>query len=571
MAAAIHEIEDSDTRMASADSTVWEDIELAESFLVCCMYEKALSMSSSVLRRVSDPTFPGVVEESELVEIKEAAGMVFVQSLKELGRSRDILKELVQLFGRTTAIPVEVILAGACIQISEAPSGIQSSLEEYLNKWRCVDENHYVLKVEPTSPCYTKNSDGSLALDKYMELVELYAVVLLGKVLNTMDVAISWVEKAEIPKTKREDLLRKLHSLYSHKISNNASLLQRNEQEAQNSSQNGIRVLDGSSEASKTADVSKQSILKLSSRVEHCFWFFRSVTLKFGKIRLDGKEASHFSEEGISGSVAAGIFIPGEPFSCCPGSPCSNTRHLNSKAGAVVDAVSIEAKHLSYSIATNQQGKLLPILKDCSIRIPSGQLWMLLGPNGCGKSTLLKILAGLLRPTTGTVSVRNPKSFVFQNPDHQVVMPTVEADVAFGLGKFNLSEDEVRSRVVQALNAVGMSSYIQRPVQTLSGGQKQRVAIAGALADACKVLLLDELTTFLDEVDQAGVIKAVKNSLQSSEDVTALWVTHRLEELEYADGAIYMEDGNVVMVGDAVSIHDFILARQDSYIKLINS
>ncbi|CAM8954723.1 unnamed protein product [Rhodiola kirilowii] len=286
MAAAIHEIEDSDTRMASADSTVWEDIELAESFLVCCMYEKALSMSSSVLRRVSDPTFPGVIEESELVEIKEAAGMVFVQSLKELGRSRDILKELVQLFGRTTAIPVEVILAGACIQISEAPSGIQSSLEEYLNKWRCVDENHYVLKVEPTSPCYTKNSDGSLALDKYMELVELYAVVLLGKVLNTMDVAISWVEKAEIPKTKREDLLRKLHSPYSHKISNNASLLQRNEQEAQISSQNGIRVLDGSSEASKTADVSKQSILKLSSRVEHCFWFFRSVTLKFGKIRL---------------------------------------------------------------------------------------------------------------------------------------------------------------------------------------------------------------------------------------------------------------------------------------------
>ncbi|CAM8948914.1 unnamed protein product [Rhodiola kirilowii] len=286
MAAAIHEIEDSDTRMASADSTVWEDIELAESFLVCCMYEKALSMSSSVLRRVFDPTFPGVVEESELVEIKEAAGMVFVQSLKELGRSRDILKELVQLFGRTTAIPVEVILAGACIQISEAPSGIQSFLEEYLDKWRCVDENHYVLKVEPTSMCYAKNSDDSLALDKYMELVELYAVVLLGKVLNTMDVAISWVEKAEIPETKREDLLRKLHSLYSHKISNNASVLQRNEQEAQISSQNGLRVLDGSSEASKTAEVSKQSILKLSSRVEHCFWFFRSVTLKFGKIRL---------------------------------------------------------------------------------------------------------------------------------------------------------------------------------------------------------------------------------------------------------------------------------------------
>lgn len=113
------------------------------------------------------------------------------------------------------------------------------------------------------------------------------------------------------------------------------------------------------------------------------------------------------------------------------------------------------------------------------------------------------------------------------------MLPTVEADVAFGLGKFNMTHDEVRSRVLKALDDVGMSDYIkvgsfksdvcstfkyfrciygihvhfsyyQRPVQTLSGGQKQRVAIAGALAEDCKVLLLDELTTFLDETDQVG-------------------------------------------------------------------
>lgn len=191
---------------------------------------------------------------------------------------------------------------------------------------------------------------------------------------------------------------------------------------------------------------------------------------------------------------------------------------------------------------------------------------MLLGPNGCGKSTLLKILAGLLNPTSGTLYVKKPKSFVFQNPDHQVVMPTVEADVAFGLGKFNLTIEEVRSRVLKALDAVGMSDYMQRPVQTLSGGQKQRVAIAGALAEACKVLLLDELTTFLDENDQVGVIKAVKNSVDSSGEVTALWVTHRMEELEYADGAVYMEDGRVVMHGNAASIMDFVKARQSSYL-----
>ncbi|XP_059643453.1 ABC transporter I family member 10-like isoform X2 [Cornus florida] len=188
----------------------------------------------------------------------------------------------------------------------------------------------------------------------------------------------------------------------------------------------------------------------------------------------------------------------------------------------------IEGRNLNYSVTT-RQGKFVPILKDCSLRIPSGQFWMLLGPNGCGKSTLLKILAGLLNPIDGFVYVKKPKSFVFQNPDHQ------------------------------------------RPVQTLSGGQKQRVAIAGALAEACKVLLLDELTTFLDEKDQIGVIKAVKNSLKNSEEVTALWVTHRLEELEYADGAVYMEDGRVIKHGDASSILDFIKVRQASYIDQINS
>ncbi|KAK6159445.1 hypothetical protein DH2020_006759 [Rehmannia glutinosa] len=177
----------------------------------------------------------------------------------------------------------------------------------------------------------------------------------------------------------------------------------------------------------------------------------------------------------------------------------------------VADNLAIECRNLSYSVKT-RQGRLLPILNDCSLSIPSGQFWMLLGPNGCGKSTLLK-----------------------------VVMPTVEADVAFGLGKFNLANDEITSRVAKALDAVGMYEYLQRPVQTLSGGQKQRVAIAGALAEACKVLLLDELTSFLDENDQ------------------------------YADGAVYMEDGKVVLQGDASSILNFVEAQQGSYIKQINS
>lgn len=257
------------------------------------------------------------------------------------------------------------------------------------------------------------------------------------------------------------------------------------------------------------------------------------------------------------------------PLRPSPARPSSLVRSNPLSRVSARDDFAIEARHVNFSVPT-RQGAPVPILKDCSVSIPAGQLWMLLGPNGCGKSTLLKILAGLLAPTGGKVYVRRPRSFVFQNPDHQVVMPTVEADVAFGLGKSNLTLEEVRSKVFQALDAVGMSDYMQRPIQTLSGGQKQRVAIAGALAEACKVLLLDELTTFLDETDQIGVIKAVKNSLDKSEEVTALWVTHRLEELEYADGAIYMEDGKVISYGDPARITDLIKDKQAAYINDIN-
>ena len=77
----------------------------------------------------------------------------------------------------------------------------------------------------------------------------------------------------------------------------------------------------------------------------------------------------------------------------------------------------------------------MQVLAGASLQVPRGSLHMLLGPNGCGKSTLLRILGGLQRADAGRCDVASPAGFVFQNPDHQVVMPTVGADVAFGLGR----------------------------------------------------------------------------------------------------------------------------------------
>ncbi|EIE19028.1 P-loop containing nucleoside triphosphate hydrolase protein [Coccomyxa subellipsoidea C-169] len=183
---------------------------------------------------------------------------------------------------------------------------------------------------------------------------------------------------------------------------------------------------------------------------------------------------------------------------------------------------------------------------------------MLLGPNGCGKSTLLRILGGLMPPDSGSCSLQRPAGFVFQNPDHQVVMPTVGADVAFGLGRFDLQDRMVREHVQRMLRAVNLEGFIDRQTHMLSGGQKQRVAIAGALAQCPKVLLLDELTTFLDGEDQRGVLEAVRSCVGGPDQVTALWVTHRLEELEWADSVSYMDQGRIQFTGSPKEASEYL-------------
>ena len=229
-------------------------------------------------------------------------------------------------------------------------------------------------------------------------------------------------------------------------------------------------------------------------------------------------------------------------------------------------------------------------LDGASLRVPEGHLHILLGPNGCGKSTLLRALGGLLPLRSGVARTLGPRAFVFQNPDHQVVLPTAGADVAFGLGRLGLPDAVAASRAVAALARVGLAGLEMRPVHTLSGGQKQRVAVAGALAQGPRVLLLDELTTFLDAEDAAGVLAAVRAAVgpggrqrpaegghgggdgggkggdgggasPSSPRVSALWVTHRLDELRAADSASLMEGGRIVATGDPREVAEELRRR----------
>jgi len=96
------------------------------------------------------------------------------------------------------------------------------------------------------------------------------------------------------------------------------------------------------------------------------------------------------------------------------------------------------------------------VLNSCSLQVPQGEFWMLLGNNGSGKSTLLRLLVGLLIPDSGSIVMPYKTGFVFQNPDHQLVMPTVGADIAFGLVSENLSLVQVKQRIREALSAVNL-------------------------------------------------------------------------------------------------------------------
>ncbi len=189
------------------------------------------------------------------------------------------------------------------------------------------------------------------------------------------------------------------------------------------------------------------------------------------------------------------------------------------------------------------------VLKSCSLAVPKGEFWMLLGTNGSGKSTLLRLLAGLLKSQSGLIETEGRVGFVFQNPDHQLVMPTVGADVAFGLVEDRLPVREVQQRVADALSAVNLLQLQRRPIYALSGGQKQRIAIAGAIARHCEVLLFDEPTALLDPDSQLDLVRQVQ-TLIKSRNITALWVTHRLNELDYSDGAFLLEGGRVVAQGN---------------------
>ena len=211
-------------------------------------------------------------------------------------------------------------------------------------------------------------------------------------------------------------------------------------------------------------------------------------------------------------------------------------------------------------------GTEIPALKSVNLSVKEGEYISVLGHNGSGKSTLAKLLNLILIPTSGKIfidgkdvssadlsddevfEVRKKVGMVFQNPDNQIVATVVEEDVAFGAENLGLPREEIRRRVVSALNVVGMQDYARHAPHKLSGGQKQRIAIAGVIAMRPRVIIFDESTAMLDPIGRKSVID-IMEKLNREEGITVINITHYMEEAARADRVIVINDGAMILDG----------------------
>ena len=222
----------------------------------------------------------------------------------------------------------------------------------------------------------------------------------------------------------------------------------------------------------------------------------------------------------------------------------------------------IKTQDLAFTYPGTEDQMNTRALRGVDVTIERGSFVVILGHNGSGKSTLAKTFNAVLLPSGGKVyvegmdtmdeslllEIRRRVDMVFQNPDNQIVANVVEEDVAFAPENLGVPSAEIRKRVDDALEAVGMTQFVKHAPHLLSGGQKQRIAIAGVLAMKPECIVLDEATAMLDPLGRREVLAAVEK-LNREQGITVVLITHHMNEAEHADRVIVMNDGLVVMDG----------------------
>lgn len=222
----------------------------------------------------------------------------------------------------------------------------------------------------------------------------------------------------------------------------------------------------------------------------------------------------------------------------------------------------IKTQDLAFTYPGTEDQVNTRALRGVDVTIERGSFVVILGHNGSGKSTLAKTFNAVLLPSGGKVyvegmdtmdeslllEIRRRVGMVFQNPDNQIVANVVEEDVAFAPENLGVPSAEIRKRVDDALEAVGMTQFVKHAPHLLSGGQKQRIAIAGILAMQPSVIIADESTAMLDPSGRREVLSTIRR-LNREKGITVVWITHFMEEAAQADRIIVMNQGEVALSG----------------------
>ena len=199
----------------------------------------------------------------------------------------------------------------------------------------------------------------------------------------------------------------------------------------------------------------------------------------------------------------------------------------------------IHFKDVSFSYPGQKEN----LIFKCNFSIKKSGFWMVVGKNGSGKSTLLKLINGIIKPKNGVINSKADIGMVFQNPDHQILMPNCRSELLININQ-NISDNQINKKIEYVLDQVGLTGFEKRPVHTLSGGQKQRLTIACVLISDRNFILLDEPTALLDQTSQFKVLNIIKNLTKNYKNpLSVLWITHRYEELTYADSVAELKNG----------------------------
>ena len=229
----------------------------------------------------------------------------------------------------------------------------------------------------------------------------------------------------------------------------------------------------------------------------------------------------------------------------------------------------IETKNLTYTYGAGTPFSKTAI-EDVNIAIKKGEFIGLIGHTGSGKSTLIQQLNGLLRPTSGTVllngkdiwekkkeirKVRFQVGMVFQYPEYQLFEDTVIKDIGFGPRNMGLSQDEVKQRVMQAVDFVGLDhALLEKSPFDLSGGEKRRAAIAGVIAMDPDVLVLDEPTAGLDPQGRDHLLSQIK-AYHKQRQNTVILVSHSMEDIaRVADRVLVMNESKVFLFDETAKV-----------------